>query len=71
MANQKVSSQITFEGLKYNLDNRDRIAAQAATSTDFSALPTSEPTTSGSLWISGSTTGADSSGFLVVSKLGQ
>jgi hypothetical protein len=35
---------------------------------NYSNLPTSDPATSGSLWVSGSTTGTDKSKFLVVSQ---
>ena len=72
MANKAIPESITFEGLVYHLDGRDKVAAQASLEANFSSLPQTEPTASGSLWISGSGFGtADNSGYLMVSKLGE
>tara|TARA_R100000008_G_C3455519_1_gene101540 strand:+ start:77 stop:298 length:222 start_codon:yes stop_codon:yes gene_type:complete len=68
MANKTIPESITFEGLVYKLDDRDKVAAQASLEADFSGLPTSEPATTGSLWISGSNTapGGINSGYVCV-----
>lgn len=55
-----IKSEITFEGLKYRLDDRDRVAAftalQGVASGDFdySNVSTSDPATTGSLFVTAS-----------------
>ena len=63
-----IKKKITFEGLTYKLQNKERVAAQASVDADFSSIPTSDPGVAGALWVSGSTQGADSSKYLAVSQ---
>ena len=72
MGKKVIPESITFGGLKYNLDDRDKVAANAVISAvDFTQLPTTEPSDSGSLWVSGSTSadlaGNHKSGVIMVS----
>ena len=63
MGKKVIPESITFGGLKYNLDDRDKVAANAVISAvDFTQLPTTEPSDSGSLWVSGSKTAAGTGG---------
>ena len=50
-----IKQQITFEGQTYNLDNRDRIAAAAATAGDTTLVQASVPNFSNAIEVNAAT----------------
>ena len=50
-----ILKQITFEGLKYNLDDRDRVAAAVATASDTTLVQAAVPNFSNAVTVAAST----------------
>ena len=50
-----IKKQITFEGLTYNLDNKDRVAARAATLSDTELVQASVPNFSNAIEVNAAT----------------
>ncbi len=50
-----IKQQITFEGLTYNLDDRDRVAARAATLSDITLVQAAVPNFSNAVEVDAST----------------
>lgn len=50
-----IKSQIAFEGLTYNLDNKDRVAAAAATASDITLVQAAVPNFSNAIEVDAAT----------------